>query len=200
VNFIYHFYKCDCFLHIHVLHDLLFASLFKWSVLQMFQRLLTRRILQSLSILIQILSGSHKKSILVSDFYYLNIRLFIIIITTITIKPVPMAARSKARTVFGRSNIGIAVSNPAWGMDVCPRFFCFMLSCVGRGLASGWSPLQEVLPTVQIDSQIQKLNFWTGTGRWPIPWRIMIIITINFHTTDFTIELWKLCSTVKCKS
>jgi hypothetical protein len=33
-----------------------------------------------------------------------------------------MAARSKARTVFGRSNTGIVGSNPAWGMDVCPPF------------------------------------------------------------------------------
>jgi hypothetical protein len=33
-----------------------------------------------------------------------------------------MAALSKARTVFDRSNIGIADSNPARGMDVCPRF------------------------------------------------------------------------------
>jgi hypothetical protein len=32
-----------------------------------------------------------------------------------------MAARSKASTVFGRSNIGIAGSNPARGMDVCLR-------------------------------------------------------------------------------
>jgi hypothetical protein len=36
--------------------------------------------------------------------------------------PDPMAALSKARTVFDRSNIGIAGSNPALGMDVCPRF------------------------------------------------------------------------------
>jgi hypothetical protein len=27
-----------------------------------------------------------------------------------------------------------------------------VLSCVGRGLASGWSPVQGVLPNVQIDS------------------------------------------------
>jgi hypothetical protein len=33
-----------------------------------------------------------------------------------------MAAWSKSRTVFDRSNIGIAGSNPARGMDVCPRF------------------------------------------------------------------------------
>jgi hypothetical protein len=36
--------------------------------------------------------------------------------------PVSMAARSKASTVFDRSNIRIAASNPARGMDVC---LCF---------------------------------------------------------------------------
>jgi hypothetical protein len=43
-------------------------------------------------------------------------------------------------------------------MDVCSRFFCVLLSFVGRGLASGWSPVQGVLPTVQIDSEIKLLN------------------------------------------
>jgi hypothetical protein len=33
-----------------------------------------------------------------------------------------MAVRSKARTVFDRSNTGIGGSNPAQGMDVCLRF------------------------------------------------------------------------------
>jgi hypothetical protein len=37
-------------------------------------------------------------------------------------QPVPMAARSKARTVFDPSNTGIGGSNPARGMDVSPRF------------------------------------------------------------------------------
>jgi hypothetical protein len=32
-----------------------------------------------------------------------------------------MAERSKASTVYDRSNIEIAGSNPAWDMDVCPR-------------------------------------------------------------------------------
>jgi hypothetical protein len=36
--------------------------------------------------------------------------------------PVPVAAQSKASTVFGRSNIGIAGLNPVRGMDVFPRF------------------------------------------------------------------------------
>jgi hypothetical protein len=44
--------------------------------------------------------------------------------------PVSIAARSKASTVFGRSNIGIAGSNPARGMDVCLCFSVFVLSCV----------------------------------------------------------------------
>jgi hypothetical protein len=37
-------------------------------------------------------------------------------------------------------------------MDVCPRFLCVVLSCVGKGLASGWSPVHGVLRNVQIDS------------------------------------------------
>jgi hypothetical protein len=35
-------------------------------------------------------------------------------------------------------------------------FFCVVLFCVGRGLASGRSPVQGVLPTVQIDSQVSE--------------------------------------------
>jgi hypothetical protein len=37
------------------------------------------------------------------------------------IRPVSVLERSKASTVFGRSNIGITGSNPARGMDVCLR-------------------------------------------------------------------------------
>jgi hypothetical protein len=33
-----------------------------------------------------------------------------------------MAERSEASTVYDRSNMGIAGSNPAGGMNVCPRF------------------------------------------------------------------------------
>jgi hypothetical protein len=45
---------------------------------------------------------------------------------------------------------------------MCPRFSVFVLSCVGSGLASGWSPLQGVLP---IDSYVSENNFWNGTGQ-----------------------------------
>jgi hypothetical protein len=59
-----------------------------------------------------------------------------------------MAALSKARTVFARSNTGIVGSNPTRSMDVCLRLFsvCIVL-CIGSGLATRWSPVQGALPT-----------------------------------------------------
>jgi hypothetical protein len=62
-----------------------------------------------------------------------------------------LAERSKALSVFGRRNTGIMGSNTTH-MDVVSASFCALLSCVGRGLASGRSHVQGVLPTVQIDS------------------------------------------------
>jgi hypothetical protein len=59
-----------------------------------------------------------------------------------------MAMQSKACIVFNHLNTGIMGSNPTQGMDVSV-FFCVMLSCVGSGLAMGWSPIQGVLPNVQ---------------------------------------------------
>jgi hypothetical protein len=54
-------------------------------------------------------------------------------------------------TVFGRLNTGIVGSSPleVW---ICVRvFLCCVVLCVGRGFASGQSPVQGVLPIVQID-------------------------------------------------
>jgi hypothetical protein len=39
-------------------------------------------------------------------------------------RSITVAARSKAWTVFARSNIDIVGSNPTGGMDVCVRLFC----------------------------------------------------------------------------
>jgi hypothetical protein len=55
-----------------------------------------------------------------------------------------MAARSKAWTVFARSNAEIVGSNPTQGMDVC--VYCVFV--LGNGLATGWSLVQGVLPTL----------------------------------------------------
>jgi hypothetical protein len=65
--------------------------------------------------------------------------------------PITVAARSnnKVWTVFTRSNTVIVVSNPTWGIDVCVHLFCvYAVLCAGSGLATCWSPVEGVLPTV----------------------------------------------------
>jgi hypothetical protein len=71
--------------------------------------------------------------------------------------PIWVAARSKAWTVFAHSNTGVAGSNPNRGVDVCLRLFgvCVVL-CVGSGLATGWSLVQGVLPSVCKITKLKK--------------------------------------------
>jgi hypothetical protein len=79
-----------------------------------------------------------------------------IIVSYVPVKPITVAERSKAWTVFARSNAGIVGSNLTEGKDVCVRLFCVGgVLCVGSGLATGWSLVQGVLPTV---SRIKKLK------------------------------------------
>jgi hypothetical protein len=48
-------------------------------------------------------------------------------------------------------------SNPTQCMDVCVRLFCVCaVLCAGSGFATGWSPVQEVLPTVQKIKKLKK--------------------------------------------
>jgi hypothetical protein len=55
------------------------------------------------------------------------------------------------------SNAGIVGSNHTQGMDVCVRLFCVcIVMSVGSGLATGWSPVQGVLPTVYRIKKLKK--------------------------------------------
>jgi hypothetical protein len=68
-----------------------------------------------------------------------------------------VAAQSKAWTVFARSNTGVVGSNPTRGMAVCVRLFSvYVVMCIGRGLATGLSPVQRVLPTVYRIKKLKK--------------------------------------------
>jgi hypothetical protein len=59
------------------------------------------------------------------------------------------SARSKAWTVFVLTNAVVVSSNPSRGMDICVRLFCvYVVLSIGRGHATGWFPVQGVLPTV----------------------------------------------------
>jgi hypothetical protein len=72
------------------------------------------------------------------------------------------------------SNAGIVVSNPTEGMDVCLRLFyvCVAL-CAGRGLATGLSPVQGVLPTAYTGSRN-----WKSVQGQTKGCRVIIIIII----------------------
>jgi hypothetical protein len=74
-----------------------------------------------------------------------------------------------AWNVFVHSNTGIVGSNPTGGMDVCLRSV-FVLSCVGSGLESGWSPVQGVLPTVYMIHNFRINSEWEQ-AREPNPSR-----------------------------
>jgi hypothetical protein len=59
--------------------------------------------------------------------------------------------KKKACTVFARLEAGIVGLNPIQGMDVwwvCAFFCVCVVLCLGRGLATSWSPVQGVLPSV----------------------------------------------------
>jgi hypothetical protein len=63
-------------------------------------------------------------------------------------------------TAFTRSNTGVVGSNLTRGMDVCVRLFCVcVVVCIGRRLATGWFPVQGVLPTLY---RIKKLKIDHG--------------------------------------
>jgi hypothetical protein len=71
--------------------------------------------------------------------------------------PVTVDARSKAWTVFACSNIGVLGSNATRGMDVCVPLFCVcVVLYVGSCLATVWSPVQGVLPTVYRIKKLKK--------------------------------------------
>jgi hypothetical protein len=75
-------------------------------------------------------------------------------------RPITGAARSKAWTVFARSNTEIVGSNPTQVMDVSVCLFCVCVVLrIGRGLAIGWSPVQGVLQPVY---RIKKLKSGKG--------------------------------------
>jgi hypothetical protein len=72
-------------------------------------------------------------------------------------RPITVAARSKAWTVFARSNAGIVGLNPTRHMDVCVcLFYVSVVLCVDSGLATGWSPTQGVRPTVYKINKLKK--------------------------------------------
>jgi hypothetical protein len=67
---------------------------------------------------------------------------------------VKLAARSKAWTVFARWDRGFEYHS---SMDICVHLFCVCVAlCLRRGLATGWSRVQGILPTVYRIKKVKK--------------------------------------------
>jgi hypothetical protein len=78
--------------------------------------------------------------------------------------PITVAARSKAWTVFARSNTGIVGFNPTRGMDISVRLFCLcVVLYVSSGHATGWSPDQGDLPTVYRNKKLKNRRRSNGS-------------------------------------
>jgi hypothetical protein len=76
-------------------------------------------------------------SLLLTDISIIDHYYIIIMSKVNKFRPITVAAQSKARTVFARSNAGIVGSNPNQGMDVCvPLFFVYIVLCIDSALAT----------------------------------------------------------------
>jgi hypothetical protein len=107
-------------------------------------------------------------------------------------QPVTVAEWSRACTVFAPSEDGILGSNPIYGMDiwcvcVCVRLLSVrVVLCLGGGLATSWSPVQEVLPSVkrswhcEINPMLQK---WEQDGSKIILTRARQLVSLEGHIT-----------------
>jgi hypothetical protein len=80
-------------------------------------------------------------------------------------KQITLTVLSNERNSFPSRNTGIVGSYPTGGMDVCMCVYSlFVLSCLGSDLATGWSLVQGVLPTV-CKICIPQINSEMGTGQ-----------------------------------
>jgi hypothetical protein len=68
-----------------------------------------------------------------------------------------LVARSKARTVFDRSNRGIVLSNPTGGIEEYRCFSAHVLLCVGSALTTVDLPSKISYQMSENDLQFQKL-------------------------------------------
>jgi hypothetical protein len=72
-------------------------------------------------------------------------------------RSIPVFVRSETCEAFRRPNTGAVGSNPARGMDVRVSLCCALL-CRYRGLATGRSPVQGVLPKYLKEFLVSELN------------------------------------------
>jgi hypothetical protein len=111
--------------------------------------------------------------------------------------PVRVAERSRAFTVFARSKAGTVGSNPTQDMDVWCLCVCvFLCLCRGRGLATSWSPVQGVLPTVADQETEETQPYAPKTGAnsqvWEQRGRKKILHCISSLSYEYAVRFYSL--------
>jgi hypothetical protein len=79
--------------------------------------------------------------------------------------PITVAARSKAWTVFARSNTGIVGSNSTQGMDVCMPLFCLCCS------VCRYRPYEGLILRPRSPTDLLRLRNWSETKRFTVALR-----------------------------
>jgi hypothetical protein len=100
--------------------------------------------------------------------------------------PVTLAEWAKAWTVFARWEAGIVGLNPTQGMDVwclCAFFCACVVLCLGRGLATSWSPVQGVLPSVN-DQETEKSALSSKVGAKRKGEKVLTNMHVNVHISS----------------
>jgi hypothetical protein len=109
-------------------------------------------------------------------------------------KPITVAPRSEAWSLFASSNTATVGSNPTRGMDICiVCVYSVCIVCVGSGLATGWSSVQVVPPTAYRIKTLKKrprskgLQSRRGIEKnllhFPNP-QFIVFIPLQLHYTD----------------
>jgi hypothetical protein len=67
------------------------------------------------------------------------------------VKPVTVAERSVLSSLARKPGLWVRIPQNAWMFGICMCLFCVCVAlCLGRELATGWSLVQGVLPSVKM--------------------------------------------------
>jgi hypothetical protein len=142
---------------------------------------------------------SYLLTLVLSSRIFLPQKTAFFLIELFPLEPVTVAERSEACIVFARSEAGIVGSNPTQGMDVwwvCAFFCVCVVLCLGRGLATSWSPFQGVLPSVN-DQETEKSALCSKKWEHALKWEAKRKKK-NFHQTRVHSEFYIVTAEIAC--
>jgi hypothetical protein len=93
------------------------------------------------------------------------------------LQPVPVTSWSKVH--MSRTIQTVIVAESCLRHGCISAFFCVVLSCVGLGLAMGWSPVQGVLPKWLNGFIVSEVNSQPEQTRELNPWNKQLLVALG---------------------